>query len=102
VEKELITLMDSSKDESVLVACCRALGQIARPTCIEALSKILETKRFLFFHRGNSDPVRAAAAFALTQIPHSKATDHLAQLVNDRDPRIRQVAQNSARSIPSN
>jgi HEAT repeat protein len=46
--------------------------------------------------------VRAAAAFALTQIPHSKATDHLAQLVNDRDPRIRQVAQNSAQSIPSN
>jgi diguanylate cyclase (GGDEF)-like protein len=102
VEKELITLLDSSKDESVLVACCRALGQIARPTCIEALSKILETKNYLFFHKGNSDAVRAAAAFALTQIPHSKATDHLAQLVNDRDPRIRQVAQSSAQSIPSN
>jgi HEAT repeat protein len=102
VEKELIALLDSSKDESVLVACCRALGQIARPTSIEALSKILETKNFLFFHKGNSDAVRAAAAFALTQIPHSKATDHLAQLVNDRDPRIRQVAQNSAQSIPSN
>jgi len=102
VEKELITLLNSSKDESVRVACCRALGQIAQPTCIEALSKILETKNFLFFHKGNSDQVRAAATFALTQIPHSKATHHLAQLVNDRDPRIRQVAQNSVQSIPSN
>ncbi len=92
VEKELIALLDSSKDESVLVACCRALGQVARPACIEALSKILETKNFLFYHKGNSDPVRAAAAFALTQIPHSKATHYLAQLVNDRDPRIRRVA----------
>jgi len=102
VEKALIELLNSSKDETVLVACCRALGQIAQPTCIEALSKILETKTFLFFHKANSDPVRAAAAFALTQIPHPKATHHLAQLVNDRDPRIRQVAQNSAQSIPSN
>ncbi len=102
VEKELITLLNSSKDESVLVACCRALGQIARPTCIEALSKVLETKRFLFFHKGNSAQVRATAAFALTQIPHSKATHHLAQLVNDRDPRICQIAQNSVQSVQSN
>lgn len=101
-EKELVTLLNSSKDESVLVACCRALGQTARPTCIAALSKILETKSFLFFHKGNSDAVRAAAAFALTQIPHPRATHHLAQLVNDHDPRIRKVAQNSAQSIPSN
>ena len=101
VEKELITLLNSSKDESVLVACCRALGQIARPTCIEALSKALATKRFLFFHKGNSAQVRAAAAFALTQIPHSKATHLLAQLVNDRDPRICQVAQNSVQSVQS-
>ncbi len=101
VEKELITLLNSSKDESVLVACCQALGQIALPSSIEPLSKALETKRFLFFRRGNSAQVRATAAFALTQIPHPKATQHLAQLVNDRDPRIRQVAQNSVQSVQS-
>ncbi|MBW2705649.1 MAG: HEAT repeat domain-containing protein [Deltaproteobacteria bacterium] len=102
LEEELITLLNSSKDEQVLVACCRALGQIARPTCIEALSKVLETKRFLFFHKSNSAEVRATAAFALTQIPHSKAAHQLAQLVNDRDPRICQVAQNSVQSVQSN
>ena len=102
MEKELITLLNSSKDESVLVACCRALGQIARPSSIEALSKALETKRFLFFHKGNSDQVRATAAFALTQISDPKATHHLTQLVNDRDPRIRQIAQNSVQSVQSN
>jgi HEAT repeat protein len=101
VVEEFITLLNSSKDESVLVACCRALGQIARPTSIEALAKALETKRFLFFHRGNSAQVRTTAAFALAQIPHSKATHHLAQLVNDRDPRIRQIAQNSVQSVQS-
>jgi HEAT repeat protein len=102
VEKELITLLNSSKDESVLVACCRALGQIAQPTSIEALSKVMETKKILFFHKGNTAQVRATAAFALTQIPHSKATHHLAQLVNDRDPRIRQIAQDSVQSSQSN
>ena len=102
VEKELITLLNSSKDESVLVACCRALGQIARPGSIEALSKAMETKRFLFFHKGNSAQVRATAAFALTQISDPKATHHLTQLVNDRDPRIRQIAQNSVQSVQSN
>jgi len=95
VEEELITLLNSSKDDSVLVACCRALGQIARPSSIEALSKALETKKFLFFHKGKSAQVRATAAFALTQIPNPKAAYRLAQLVNDRDPRIRQIAQNS-------
>lgn len=99
MEKELITLLNSSKDELVLVACCRALGQISRYTSIEALSKALETKRFLFFHKGNSAQVRATAAIALTQISHPKATHHLAQLVNDRDPRIRQIAQNSVQSV---
>ena len=98
MEEELITLLNSSKDESVLVACCRAMGQIARPSSIEALSKALETKRFLFFHKGNSAHVRATAAFALTQIPHPKATHYLAQLVNDHDPRIRQIAQNYVQS----
>jgi hypothetical protein len=102
MEKELITLLNSSKDESVLVACCQALGQIAQSASIEALSKVLATKRFLFFHKGNSAQVRATAAFALTQIHHPKATHHLAQLVNDHDPRIRQIAQNSVQPVQSN
>jgi len=96
VEKELITLLNSSKDESVLVACCRALGQIAKPSSIEALSKALETtKRFLFFHKSNSAQVRTTAASALTQISDPKAIHLISQLVNDRDPQIRQIAQNS-------
>jgi len=38
----------------------------------------------------------------LTQISDPKATHHLTQLVNDRDPRIRQIAQNSVQSVQSN
>jgi HEAT repeat protein len=102
VEQELIRLLNSSKNEHLLVACCRALGQIARPTCIEALSKILETKKYLFFYKRHTAQVRAAAAFALAQIPHPKGRNLLAQLVNDRDPRLRQIAQNSLQSTPSN
>ena len=36
--------------------------------------------------------VRAAAALALGQIPHTKAVDYLGQLVEDRDLQIREIA----------
>jgi len=99
VENELISLLNTVKDESVVVACCRALGQMARPAGIGALSRLLETKRFLFFNRGNSAQVRAAAASALSQIPHAHAAHRLSKLVNDHDSKVRQLAKNSGQSV---
>jgi HEAT repeat protein len=70
------------------------LGQIAKPLCIEALYKILVPKRFFFFRKRLNGRLRAAAAFALGQIPHTKAVEYLGQLVEDRDIQIREIARN--------
>jgi HEAT repeat protein len=95
VEQELIDLLASCKDGQIQVACCQALGQIARPTCIEPLSKILVPKGFFIFRKKRNARLRAAAAFALRQIAHPKAMASLTKYVSDYDPRIREVARSA-------
>jgi HEAT repeat protein len=48
-----------------------------------------------FFHTKRSAQLRAAAALALRQIPDRRAADHLANFIDDKDPRIREIARNS-------
>ncbi|MEK7268665.1 MAG: HEAT repeat domain-containing protein, partial [Nitrospirota bacterium] len=64
---------------------------------IEPLAGILAPKWWWFRRKEWSSQVRAAAAFALGQIPHAQAAQVLASFVNDRDPRVRQVARKSAK-----
>jgi HEAT repeat protein len=91
----LISLLENHKKTDRVIACCRALGQIADPASIEPLSKILTPKGFWSrFKRGKAE-VRATAAFALGQISHPRAARVLASLKNDHDPRVREVAQKS-------
>jgi HEAT repeat protein len=91
----LISLLENHKKTDRLIACCRALGQIADPTSIEPLSKILTRKGFWSrFKRGKAE-ARATAAFALGQISHPRAAKVLASLKNDYDPRVREAAQKS-------
>jgi len=102
---ELFSLLNSTKEEEQLIACCRALGQIADPASVEHLAKILAPKSRFGLRKGRSARVRAAAAFALGQIAHPSVAEVLAPFVEDRDPRIREIARtvvnNAESSAPS-
>ena len=74
-----------------MIACCRALGQIADPAAVEPLANMLTQGSILSF-RKKSSAVRAAAAFALAQVPNPRVSEILAPYVDDRDPRVRQIA----------
>ncbi len=97
----LLSLLENQKKSDLLVSCCRALGQIGDPACIEPLLKIL-TQQGLFsrLKSGWSD-VRATAAYALSQIPHPRAAEALISLENDSDPRVRETAQKVLKSFHS-
>jgi HEAT repeat protein len=88
----LVSLLESSKETERLIACCRALGQIADPAAIESLARMLAPGGFLSLRKKQSSAVRAAAGFALAQISDPRVVEALAPYVDDRDPRIRQVA----------
>ena len=89
----LVSLLDSAKEPARLIACCRALGKIADPASIEPLAKLLSPAGLLSFRKKRTSLVRATAAFALAQIPHPQVAEILAPYVEDRDPRVRQTAQ---------
>ncbi len=98
----LVSVLESSKEPERLIACCRALGQIADPAAIEPLAKMVDLGRFLSLRKKRSSLVRATAASALAQIPDPQVAQVLAPYVEDRDPRIRQVAQaRASKSTPS-
>jgi diguanylate cyclase (GGDEF)-like protein len=88
----LLSLLESSKEAERLIACCRALGQIADPAAIEPLAKMLSPGSILSFRKRRSSAIRAAAAFALAQISHPRVAEVLVPYADDHDPRIRQIA----------
>ena len=88
----LVSLLNPSQELERVIASCRALGQIADPAAIEPLSQMVARGGFLSFRKKRSSSVRAAAAFALAQIPDPRVAEILGPYVDDRDPRIRQVA----------
>jgi len=92
IEADLIALLNSTDNDQLRIACCRALGQIAKPLCVDSLLKILRPKRSFIFRKNRNSQVRAAAAFALGQISHPKVAESLARFVDDRDPRVREIA----------
>ncbi len=92
----LIPLLNATKDTKLMMACCQALGQIGEPACVEPLLNILKGKRSFFRRKRRSSQVRATAAFALAQIPHPRIPEILAPFMEDRDPRVREIAQSRA------
>ena len=88
----LSDILKSTRDEGLRLACCRALGSIAKPECIEPLLQVLEKKSLMLRRFHYSPRVRATAAFALGQIPQARAVKALANYVDDPDQRIREVA----------
>jgi HEAT repeat protein len=92
----VVSILDSTKEPELAVACCQALGQIGDPSAIEPLEKVLGQKSFLMMGRRWDGQVRATAVLALRQIEHPSAAELLRQLANDRDPIIRQLARSSS------
>jgi len=88
----LVSILRSSKKTDRLVACCRALGQIADPAAIEPLVRILTDQGFFSRLKKGWSEVRAMAAYALGQISNPRATEVLISLENDHDPRVQEVA----------
>ena len=91
-DEALSTLLNTTKDEALSIACCQALGQIASPASIGPLSDILTPKGFFLLRKKRSPQLRAAAAFALGQISHPKVTEVFGPLIHDVDPRVQEVA----------
>ena len=95
----LLSLLRNQKKSDLLVGCCRALGQIGDPACVEPLTKILTRRQGLFSRlKSGWAEVRATAAYALSQISHPRAAEVLVSLGNDSDPRVREVAQKILKS----
>jgi len=97
----LVPILNSSNNKKRLIACCESLGQIGSSTGIEPLIKILTKKSSFFRRKRKSAEVRATAAFALSQITHPRAARVLASFADDRNSRIREVAQNFTKTANS-
>jgi diguanylate cyclase (GGDEF)-like protein len=93
--RALASILESTKEPEIAVACCQALGQIGDPGGIDALEKVLSQKSFLVMGPRWDGQVRATAVLALRQIEHPRASGLLRQLAADRDPVIRQLAETS-------
>ncbi len=92
VDEKLIDLLYSAKEDELSIVCCRALGQIASPAAIEPLTRLLTPQGFFFFRKKRNPDVRAAAAYALGRISHPDVHGILAHFVEDKDPRIQEIA----------
>jgi HEAT repeat protein len=90
----LLSLLTKARDSKRLTACCQALGQIADPGGAGPLIKILMRKTLFLRRKKHRSRVRFAAAVALSQIDHPQVVKVMAQLLNDHDARVKEVARN--------
>jgi len=90
----LIAVVEKSEEKEVVVAACRAMGQIADSLFVVPLEKILMPKRRLFFHKKMDTAVRVAAVYAISQIQDSRVATLLSALSEDPDYRVREVLKN--------
>ena len=78
----VVSILESTKEPELAVACCQALGQIGDPSGVEPLKMVLRQKSFLIMGRRWDGQVRATAVIALRQIEHPSAEALLQQLVD--------------------
>ncbi len=89
----LVSTLQVTKDPERAIACAQALAQLGDPVAVPALEAVLVARRFpLLGGLRWDDQVRATAAFALAHIGGDRAKSVLKRVVNDSDPRIRQIA----------
>jgi len=95
--EKLVSILQTAKNEKLVVACCQSLGVIGDSASIDPLAKLLASKGF-FRRKQQSAEVRATAALALSQIDHPRVVQILSSYADDSDPRVRQIA--NALKIP--
>jgi diguanylate cyclase (GGDEF)-like protein len=92
----ITSLLESTKDTRLMMACCQALGQIGEPAGVEPLLNILKGRGSFFRRQRRNPQIRATAAFALAQIPHPRVAELLSPFVDDADARVREIARGRA------
>ena len=92
----IASLLESTKDTRLLMACCQALGQIGEPAGVEPLLNILKGKGSFFRRQRRNPQIRATAAFALAHIPHPRVAEMLSPFADDPDARVREIARGRA------
>jgi HEAT repeat protein len=90
--RALASILETTKDESLAVLCCQALGQSEHAAAVDALARVLGQRKALIFGRRWNADVRATAAMALKQIPHPRAAEVLARYTNDGNAEVQQLA----------
>jgi HEAT repeat protein len=101
----ITSLLESTKDTRLMMACCQALGQIGEPAGVEPLLNILKGRGSFFRRQRRNPQIRATAAFALAQIPHPRVAEMLSPFADDPDARVREIARGRAygsKPIPTN
>ncbi|MFP3981243.1 MAG: diguanylate cyclase [Desulfobacterales bacterium] len=88
----LSEILTTSSDPDVLIAVCRAMGQIGSPNFVQPLAKILLPRRRLFRRRRYPSRVRIAAAYTVFQIPGEHTEVMIRKLEQDPDDRVREAA----------
>jgi HEAT repeat protein len=101
LDETLIDLLDSTKDDDLRIVCCRALGQIASPAAVDPLTRLLVPQGFFPFRKNCHPDVRAAAAYAMARISHPDVRGVLAHFVDDKDPRVQEIARSVASPVES-
>jgi len=88
----LVSVLDTSRDPEIAVACCQGLGQVGGTAAVAALSRVLSRKKLIVLGPVWSDQVRATAAMVLANMPEPDAQTALLRFADDRDPRVRRIA----------
>ncbi len=90
VRETVTQILKKSDAPELLVAACRAMGQIGDPSGIPPLVNILTRRRFLGSRKYDTQ-VRVAAAYALSQIPGQQSQKALNAAAKDPDYRVRET-----------
>jgi diguanylate cyclase (GGDEF)-like protein len=97
----LVSTLQVTKDPERAIACAQALAQLGDPVSVPALESVLTARKFPILGGLRwDDQVRATAAFALAHIGGDRAKNVLKKVVNDPDPRIRQIALHGTSGVP--
>jgi diguanylate cyclase (GGDEF)-like protein len=85
-------LMTNSDKTEVIAAVCRAMGNIKDASCLTPLAGILKPKRRFIFRKKYPVSIRAAAAYAVSQIPGRPSYELMLSLAEDPDAPVRETA----------